>query len=71
MKANRFISIFFSALLLASCSAVEPEEVEVPQEPMQKKVIIKARMGNQQTRVSYFDVTQEVNGQQKRFLHHR
>ena len=69
MKANRFISIFFSALLLASCSAVEPEEVEVPQEPMQKKVIIKARMGNQQTRVSYFDVTQEVNGQQKRFLH--
>lgn len=69
MKANRFISIFFSSLLLASCTAVEPEEVEVPQETMQKKVILKARMGNQETRVSYFDVTQEVDGQQKRFLH--
>lgn len=57
MKKNLFLSLCFPVLLLAGCTSTlqEPEESITTEPTLEKKVVITARIGGPETRVSYFE----------------
>ena len=67
MKKNLILTLCLPALLLAGCtSEIQEPEVEVNPEITQKNVIITARIGSADTRVSYFE---DKDGEGRPILH--
>ena len=69
MKKTFILTLGLPALLLAGCTAVEPE-VDVTPEPTKTNVVITARIGGPETRVAYFEEpTIDGNNNPIRLIH--